>query len=263
VKRVTSLLAPGVAFALAVSACGHAPDATPTPVPLPSATVVSVAPQFKAAIASKTFQFEGTVTGTLTVARGGAGTESDISGSFLYHAGDYDWQLTTRSSGPGLAAEETSTVEWVGVGKYRYSLDETGNWTKDDRPGGSQAHGLGGVFAVNRPLVDLGIEAMGGRMLHKLAWADGPGVTSSAVDFEGSDVLTGVLVRVYFWADDRGTPAGLTFRIAEPAGQDAGDDMVWDFDVVFTSLDGVKIAAPKIPAPTPTPAGTPADSTAS
>jgi hypothetical protein len=255
--RWLPVLGAALAVAFSLAGCGHTPQPTPTPRPLPSATVVSVAPQFKAHIASKTFQFEGVVSGTVTIARGGAGTESPISGSFLYHAGDYDWRLTTESSGPGLAAEEATTVEWVGVGKYRYSLDEAGTWTKDDRPGGSQARGLGGVFGVSRPLVDLGLENLDGRRLHKLAWADGPGVDSSVVDFEGSDVLSGVLVRVYFWADDDGTPAGLTFRISEPAGVDSGDDMVWEFDVVFTSLDGVKIGAPKIPEPTPTPVGTP------
>jgi hypothetical protein len=265
VKRAMSLLALGsaVAIALSAAACGHAADPTPTPRPLPSATVVSVAPQFKAAIASKTFQFEGVVSGTLAVARGSAVTESEISGSFLYHAGDYDWRLTTQPSGPNLPADETTTVEWVGVGKYRYGQDEAGNWSQDDRPGGSQAYGLGGVFAVKRPLVDLGIEDMGGRMLHKLAWADGPGVASSVVDFQGSDEVTGMLVRVYFWADNSGTPAGLTFRISEPTGEDAGGDMVWSFDVQFTRLDGVKIAAPKIPAPTATPVETPVESSPS
>jgi len=235
----------GLAMALSMASCSHAPDPTPTPRPTPSPTVVSVVAPFQAAIQSKTFQFEGVVTGTVSSVAKGSVTDHPVSGTFLYKGGDYSWRLSTWTGGSNAAADETTTVQYWAVGKYRYQCDEFGHWTRDARPTGSRTRGLAAVFFVNRPLEDLGIEPLRGQQLHKLAWADGPGVASSVVDFQGQLDVSGMLVRVYFWADDQGQPAGLTYRISEPVSDGTTEaDMVWNLDVVFTSLSGVKIAAP-------------------
>ena len=83
--------------------------------------------------------------------------------------------------------------------------------------------------------------------LHKLEWSDGPGIDSAAVDFRGDQDVTGMLVRVYFWADSDGHPAGLTYRITQPATDTSVPaDLEWRLDVVLTKLSGVKIGAPSM-----------------
>jgi hypothetical protein len=232
-------------LAVSVAGCGRK-TSSPPPSPSPTPTVVSVAPQLSAAMANRNFQFEGQVQGTQSYIANGVTTDLAVSGVFLYKAGDYSWKLTTQI-GPGKAADETSTVQYMGVGKYKYTCDQWGHWTRSARPGGVRTHGLGGVFFVTRKLEDVGLDSMHGQVLHKLQWVDGPGVDSATIDFRGDDDVSGMLVRAYFWADDGGRPAGVSYWITVPAGAGTSEaDIVWKFDVVFTKLSGIKITPPAV-----------------
>jgi hypothetical protein len=221
-------------------------------------TVESVADYFYTAISSKAFQFDGLVTGTFSTIENSKATERAVAGSFTYKGGDYSWRLVTA---PGAAAGSQApsapglTVQYWGVGKYRVQCDEARCW-KDDRPDGTQALGLAAVFGVNRRLVDLGIDTFRGEPYHKLSWIDGPGIKTSGIDFQGIP-NSGLLMRVYFWASSNGTPIGLTYRISEQdLSGDTPRDQIWNFDVSFTRLSGVKVSVPTMSPATPSPSAT-------
>jgi hypothetical protein len=231
-------LVAGIAAALSVAACTASPAATPSPTPEPTPTVVSVAGPFTAAISDRNFQFAAEIAGTVTPIGAAKKVAYPATGAFSYRAGDYSLRLETTDG------SHSTTLQFMGIGKYLYVDDESGHWTREARPTGSQARGLAAVFFVDRAIVDQGLDRLSGRTLHKLSWFDGPGLDPNAIDFEGLPT-GGMIVRVYFWADDQGTPVAVTYDITT-LNDDGVSQLEWSLDFEITKLSGIKITAPAV-----------------
>ena len=128
-------------------------------------------------------------------------TSGSVTGTFAVKGGDSAVSITSDVLGI------TTTSDNVVVGDSAYSRSNGGQWGKAPASGKT----LQGFVGSGIVLTDQGVEAKFGKQLHRLSVANVAGVDLSAFGITagpGQENLT--VSSLSFWAEDDGTPAGLS-----------------------------------------------------
>ena len=234
------------------------PAAAPTAAPSSSPTVVappiadptgtqSVAQEalvraFVSKFGSPDFLAQGPVTGGITMSLGEWQGTGPVTGTFKIHGADSEMStLTATSSTTSATATALLTADTgddIRLGAWEYVRDFS-EWRR--RPAGPSFQDLVKVAGLE----DHGIEAKFGPQLHRLVpsvslvsyasrmgYALPPGVTISRLDLS-------------FWAQNDGTPAGMSIAMtATGTLDDQRLEVVDTMDVRFTTFSDVVITAP-------------------
>ena len=213
-----------------------APTPTPTPTPTPSPTPMSTLDSFEAKVASSNFQAQGPVVGSIAVNTIFGSTSGSITGTFKVNGADSDVSIAWKVLGI------TSTNDSIVVGDRAYSRSNGGQWTQGPASGKT----LQGFVGSGIVLTDEGVEAKFGNQLHRLTVANMTGVDLSAFGITagaGQENLT--VSGLSFWAEDDGTPAGLTIEASldQKILNTPSHEKV-TLDISIDALSGVSIAAP-------------------
>jgi hypothetical protein len=191
---------------------------------------------FEAKIASSDFQAHGPVVGSIAVKLIVGSTSGSITGTFKVKGADSDVSIAWKILGI------TSTNDSIVVGDWAYSRTNGGQWTKAPASGKT----LQGFVGSGIVLLDEGVEAKFGRQLHRLTVANMAGVDLSAFGITagaGQENLT--VSSLSFWAEDDGTPAGLTIEASldQKILNTPSHEKV-TLDISIDTLSGVTITAP-------------------
>jgi len=196
---------------------------------------MSTLDSFVARVTSPDFQAQGSVSGTAKAAVAFGSTSGPITGTFKVKGGDSDVSITSTILGT------TITYDSIVVGGTAYSRTNGGGWNT------SQASGktLQGVVR-DITLVDEGVQDKFGRRLHHLTAANISGVDPSAFGINtGPDQQNLKLESLSFWAEEDGTPAGVSLQASldQKISFTTAHETV-TLDIVIDSLSGVTITAP-------------------
>jgi hypothetical protein len=136
----------------------------------------------------------------------------------------------------------TTTTDNVVVGDWAYSRMNGGQWTKGSASGKTLQSFVGSGIV----LADGGAETKFGKQLHRLSVANMAGVDPSTFGISagpGQENLT--LNSLSFWAEDDGTPAGLTIEASfdQKIFITPSHETV-TLDISIDTLSGVTITAP-------------------
>jgi len=197
---------------------------------------MSTLDSFKAKVTSSDFQAQGSVVGSIAVALIVGSTTGSITGTFKVKGGDSATSIASKILGI------TSTNDSIVVGDWAYSRTNAGQWTKGPASGKT----LQGFVGSGIVLIDEGAEAKFGRQLHRLTVADMAGVDLSAFGITagpGQENLS--VTSLSFWAEDDGTPAGLSIgaSLDQKILNTPSHEKV-TLDISIDTLSGVSIAAP-------------------
>jgi hypothetical protein len=197
---------------------------------------MSTLDSFEAKVASSDFQAQGPVVGSIAVNTIIGSTSGSITGTFKVKGADSDVSIASKILGI------TNTNDSIVVGDRAYSRSNGGQWTQGPASGKTLQGFVGGGIV----LIDVGAEAKFGRQLHRLTVADMAGVDLSAFGITagaGQDNLT--VSSLSFWAQDDGTPAGLTIEASldqKILGTTSHEKVT--LDISIDTLSGVSITAP-------------------
>jgi hypothetical protein len=197
---------------------------------------MSTVDSFKAKIASGDFQAQGSVVGSITVALIVGSTSGSITGTFKFKGGDSADSITSQILGI------TTTYDNIVVGDWAYSRTNGGQWTKAPASGKT----LQGFVGSGIVLTDEGLEAKFGQQLHRLTVANMAGVDLSAFGITaGPDQENLTVSSLSFWAEDDGTPAGLSVvaSLDQKILYTPSHETV-TLDISIDTLSGVTITAP-------------------
>ena len=147
----------------------------------------------------------------------------------------------------------TEADDSIVVDGTAYSRSNGGQWTQAPASGKT----LQGFVGSGVLLIDSGVESKFGRPLHRLSVADLSGVDLAAFGIATGPGLENLaLSGLSFWAEDDGTPAGLTIDASldqKILGTPSHETVT--LDITIDSLSDVSIVAPTgqdAPSPTPT-----------
>ena len=197
---------------------------------------MSTVDSFNAKVASSDFQAQGSVVGSIKVALIVGSTSGSVTGTFAVKGGDSAVSITSDVLGI------TTTSDNVVVGDSAYSRSNGGQWGKAPASGKT----LQGFVGSGIVLTDQGVEAKFGKQLHRLSVANVAGVDLSAFGITagpGQENLT--VSSLSFWAEDDGTPAGLS--IAASLDQkilNTPSHETVTLDMSIDTLSGVTITVP-------------------
>jgi hypothetical protein len=210
------------------------PTLAPTPTPTP--TPISTLDSFKTKVTSSDFQAQGSVVGSIAVTTIFGSTPGQVTGTFKVKGGDSADSISSKILGI------TATNDNIVVGDWAYSRTNGGEWTKTPASGKT----LQGFVGSGIVLTDEGPEAKFGRQLHRLTVANMAGVDLSAFGIAagpGQENLT--VSSLSFWAEDDGTPAGLSIQASldQKIFNTPSHETV-TLDISIDTLSGVTITAP-------------------
>ena len=197
---------------------------------------MSTLDSFKAKVASSDFQAQGPVVGSIAVTTVLGSTSGSVSGTFKVKGADSDFSITSKVLGI------TATNDNIVVGDWSYSRTDGGQWTKAPASGKT----LQGFVGSGILFFDAGVGAKFGKQLHQLTVANMAGVDLSAFGISAGSGQENLSVSsLSFWAEDEGTPAGLTIRasfdqkiVSTPSHETV------TLDISIDTLWGVTITAP-------------------
>jgi hypothetical protein len=191
---------------------------------------------FEAKVTSSDFQAQGPVVGSIAVKLIVGSTSGSIAGMFKVKGGDSAFSITSKILGV------TSTNDNIVVGGWAYSRTNGGQWTKAPASGKT----LQGFVGSGIVLIDEGVEAKFGRQLHRLAVADMAGVDLSAFGMTaGSGQENLIVSSLSFWAEDDGTPAGLSIQASlDQKILNTPSHETVTLDIGIDTLSGVTITTP-------------------
>jgi hypothetical protein len=197
---------------------------------------MSTLDSFKARIASSDFQAQGSVVGSIKVALIIGSSSGPITGTFKVKGGDSDVSISSKIL--GITATNDNSV----VGDWAYSRMNGGEWTKAPASGKT----LQGFVGSGIVLTDEGVETKFGKQLHRLTVANMADVDLSAFGIAagpGQESLT--VSSLSFWAEDDGTPAGLSIQASldQKIFNTPSHETV-TLDISIDTLSGVSITAP-------------------
>jgi hypothetical protein len=191
---------------------------------------------FKAQIASGYFQAQGAATGSITVKTILGPSTGPITGTFKVNGGDSDASISSVILG------STITYDSIVVGGTAYSRSNGGGWSQTAASGKT----LQGFVGSGVVLVDVGFETKFGRLLHHLVVANMTGVDPSAFGIGAGPGMENLSIdSLSFWAENDGTPAGLTLQASfdqKFLGTPTHETLTLDIDI--DALSGVTITAP-------------------
>ena len=245
-RRSLSMPIVAVAISLIAAACGGsttsvAPSATPTAAstptaaPTPSPTPIDVPAAFVRAIVAPNFTATAVVTGELAI----GAVKGDISGKGVFSGPNSSMSLSITA---GTVKQDTETVT---IGASKWSHKAPGPWLEDPaKPAGSDEGSIGEMLRSAVSVVDLGVEARGGKPLHHLRSSSGNSVSGAAVGFGSASTKDGKFT-LDFYATDDGTPA--IMAIAGTWTQVSGSTEVpssMSFDIAFSDIGKPQIINP-------------------
>jgi hypothetical protein len=199
---------------------------------------MSTLDSFEAMIASSDFQAQGPVVGSIGVTTIFGPTSGSITGTFEVKGGDSAISITSKIL--GIANTNDSIV----VGDSAYSRTNGGQWTTAPASGKT----LQGFVGSGIVLADEGVQTKFGQELHQLTVANLAGVDLSAFGITagpGQENLT--VSGLSFWAEDDGTPAGLSIQASldqQIFGTPSHETVT--LDISIDTLSGVSITAPEV-----------------
>ncbi|HEY5486926.1 MAG TPA: hypothetical protein VIK06_04695 [Candidatus Limnocylindrales bacterium] len=212
------------------------PSLTPWPKPSPSATPISTVDSFKRVVTSSDFQAQGSISGSVAVALVIGSTSGAITGTFMVKGAD-----SAVSIAWGILGITTSSDNIV-VGDSAYSRTNGGQWSKAPASGKT----LQGFVGSGIVLTDEGVESKFGKQLHRLSVADIASVDLAAFGITAGPGQENLKVSsVSFWAEDDGTPAGLSIQASldqQIIGTPSHETVTVDINI--DRLSGVTITAP-------------------
>jgi hypothetical protein len=187
-------------------------------------------------VARTDFQAQGSVTGSIAAATIIGTRSGSVTGTFAVDGGDSAVSITAQIL--GITSANDNTV----VGGWSYSRSNGGSWNKSPASGKTLQSFVGGAVI----LTDQGGEPKFGKWLHRLAVADVSGVDLAAFGISagsGQENLT--LTGLSFWAQNDGTPAGLSIEVTfdQKVLGTATHETV-NLDIAIDTLSGVTITAP-------------------
>ena len=191
---------------------------------------------FEARITSSDFQAQGPVVGSIAVTTIFGSTSGSVTGTFKVKGTDSDVSIASKILGI------TATNDSIVVGDEAYSRTNGGQWTE----GPASGRTLQGFVGSGIVLIDEGVEPKFGQLLHQLAVANMAGVDPSAFGITagpGQENLT--VSSLSFWAEDDGTPAGMTIQASldqKIFGTPSHETVT--LDISIDTLSGVSITAP-------------------
>ncbi len=209
---------------------------TPTPTPTPSPTPMSTLDSFQMKIASRDFQAQGPVVGSIAVNTIFGSTSGSITGTFKVKGADSDFSIASKILGI------TSTNDSIVVGDRAYSRSNGGQWNGGPASGKT----LQGFVGSGIVLTDEGVEAKFGKQLHKLTVPNVAGVDLSAFGITAGAGQENLAVSsLSLWAEDDGTPAGLTIQASldQKIFNSTTHEKV-TLNISIDTLSGVSITAP-------------------
>ena len=187
---------------------------------------------FMSAVSDPTAQGEGPVTGSMKVALGGQTTTVEASGHFKYLG--IDCAYSTRTSRGVLA----TTAEKVNLGEWTYKRDDQGPWVRSARDSSCP---MADIEAAGG-LIDKGLGNHFGRALYRLDVKD-PEVMANDLDITYDEPAD---VTFSFWAEEDGTPAGMSFGASGVEATDgATAEVSLAVDWAFESHADVTIDVPQ------------------
>jgi hypothetical protein len=196
---------------------------------------MSLLDSFVARVTSPDFQAQGSISGTVNAAVTLGSTAGPITGTFKVKGGDSDVSITPRILGA------TITYDSIVVGGTAFSRSNGGAWNASPASGKT----LPGVVR-NIVLVDEGAQDKFGKRLHHLTVANISGVDPSAFGINpGADQKNLTLESLSFWAEDDGTPAGVSLQAS--LDQKVPFATVHErvtLDIAIDGLSNVTITAP-------------------
>jgi hypothetical protein len=196
---------------------------------------MSTLDSFEAKVASGDFQAQGPVVGSLAVNTIFGSTSGSITGTFKVKGADSDVSITSKILGI------TNTDDSIVVGDRAYSRSNRGQWTQGPASGKT----LQGFVGSGIVIVDDGAEAKFGKQLHRLTVANVAGVDLSAFGITAGAGQENLTVSLSFWAEDDGTPAGLTIQASlEQKILGTRSHETVTLDISIDTLSGVSITAP-------------------
>jgi hypothetical protein len=191
---------------------------------------------FKAKVASSDFQAEGSVAGSVKVSLVVGSSSGSVTGTFKVKGGDVAESITAKILGT------TTTYDNIIVGEWAYSRTNGGGWHKAPASGKTIQSFVGSGIV----LTDEGVEARFGEQLHRLSVADVSGVDPSAFGISaGSGQSNLAIDSLSFWAEEDGTPAGLSIQASldQKVSITTAHETV-TLDINIDTLSGVTITAP-------------------
>ena len=197
---------------------------------------MSTLDSFKAKVAGSDFQAQGSVVGSITAATIIGSRSGSVTGTFEVKGGDSAVSITAKILGT------TNTNDNIVVGGRAYSRSNGGQWTEGPASGKTLQAFVGSGIV----LTDEGVETKFGQQLRRLSVANLAGVDLSAFGISagpGQENLS--LSNLSFWAQDDGTPAGLSIGASfdqKILGTPSHENVT--LDISIDTLSGVTITAP-------------------
>jgi len=198
---------------------------------------MSLRDRFKARIAASDFQAQGPVAGSITVATVFGPSSNPVTGTFKVKGADSLYSISSKMLGVGVSIDYTVVDGWA------YSRTNGGTWTRAPASGETLQSLVGGGLV----LTDQGVETKFGKRLHHLSVANMTGVDLSAFGIGPGQGRENLTVNLSFWAEDDGTPAGLSIEASfdqKIAGLSV--HATTTLDISIDALSGVTITAPTI-----------------
>lgn len=230
-------LALGVAvvLAVAVAACGSSSNTQK-----PSAGTSgpsSLVDNFKSQATKSDFQFEGPLTGSISISAGAANAAGQLTGTAKGKGQDSAMSITITIAGT------TQVQDQITVGDSTYRRTNGGSWAKTARFEAS----LADLFGAGMKIEDKGVETKFGQQLHRLEPTNMSEIDLAALGLTGISGTTNMKISLIVWVKDDGTPAGMnqgTTYDMDSGGAVAHVTM--STDISFDRLSGVTIEAPSI-----------------
>ena len=210
---------------------------SPTQEPTPSATPFDVVSAFVGKLANG-LTADATVSGTVDV----GAIHGTLEGSYTFGAdGNYAFELTT------IVRESRSVSRSIVVNGTTYSRADNGPWLEEAAAtsGGSQTGGFEQLTAQLASVRDMGIVTFAGRQVHSLQAPGGLALPASSLGISNPDVHD-PHASVGFYAQDDGTPAGMTLSMTWTQGSgSAAQDAKMVMDLAFANFGGaISVQAP-------------------
>jgi hypothetical protein len=190
---------------------------------------------FMSAMSDPNCQFEGPMTGSVEMTLDGQTISGEVSGHSKFVGADSAMSMSMALAG------QTTMTDTVNLGEWTYERKDQGPWVRSAR----KSDGPTLDIEAAGGLVDKGLEHHYGRALNRLEIKN-PSAISPEDFFGHIDNASDLAGTMVFWAEEDGTPAGLTVEASWK--QQVGSTTVevsMTLDLAFEIRSGVTIDVPE------------------
>jgi hypothetical protein len=191
--------------------------------------------RLKAFLAKPTLQFTARLEQTSTISGPNILIQETTTGTVAFRAGDASSSMTNKILGVSKTEDEVS------LGKYTYSRENGGKWSKRARVPADTA-GSSEMLSATQPMNDAGLETKNGEKLHRIEAVD---TSAYSAALQAGSTRSKYDLTLVFWVADDGTPvaievAGTYQDVVGEATATVTVDQQW----IITATSGVNITAP-------------------